>query len=60
MTDGSKRDFPETSRAGGSWCTTIRYEDCFVIIADANGNETAIPSHNIDEIKIDNPRSRGW
>lgn len=59
LKDKTEKRFPETSRAGGSYCTSIRYEGNFAIISDAYGNETAIPSENIDEIRTSNPRG-GW
>lgn len=58
MKNGALREFPETSRAGGSWCTHIRYMDAFAIIEDAYGNQTAIPAQDVAEINI--ARSKSW
>jgi hypothetical protein len=50
MKDGTRREFPHKGRAGGSWTKTLRYEIGFVVITDEYGNETAIPSADIEEI----------
>jgi hypothetical protein len=58
-TDGSKELFDETSRPGGSWCTSIRYEKGFVIIKDAYGKETVIPSERIKKV-VETPTRCSW
>jgi hypothetical protein len=50
MKDGEKKEFPETYRTGGSYCTTMRCEIGFAVIKDAYGNETYIPTEDIKEI----------
>ena len=45
--DGSKQIFPETSRSGGSYCTSGEAEIGWYIIVDAYGNKTEIPADNI-------------
>ena len=42
--------YEETSRPGGSYCTSIRYTNGFAIIKDAWGKETVIPSEHIKKI----------
>jgi hypothetical protein len=42
--DRSKEVFPETSRFGGSYCTTGKTENGWYVIQDANGSRTNIPS----------------
>lgn len=59
MKDGTVRDFPHTGRAGGSYSKSIRYETGFVVITDEWGNETAIPTADVEEVKTRNLRP-GW
>ena len=59
MKDGSVQDFPETSRSGGSYCTSLRYEEGFAVIQDAYGRETSIPSADIAKI-IKEPTMGSW
>lgn len=56
--DGTVKDFPDGHRPGGSWTNSIRYEVGFVVVTDVWGNETAIPSADIDEIKTTPNRGR--
>lgn len=56
MKDGTKREFKHEGRAGGSYTKTISYKGAFAVIEDEWGNETAIPSADIEEIKIERPR----
>lgn len=58
-TDGTKENFPETSRAGGSWCTSIKYTNGFAIIRDAYDKETAIPCERIKKV-IETPSRGRW
>lgn len=58
LNDGTVEDFPETSRAGGSYCTSIRYEKGFAIITDAYDRETVFPESRIIKIKV--TPSRGY
>jgi hypothetical protein len=48
--DGTSETFPETSRAGGSYCTTGKAEMGWYIIKDAYGNVTQIPAERIKAI----------
>ena len=57
-TSGKKETFEETSRAGGSWCTSIRYSNGWAIITDAYGKETAIPASQVKKITEENTRCR--
>lgn len=59
MKNGTVQDFPETSCAGGSYRTTLRYEEGFVVIEDADGMETSIPSVDIEKIVKESDR-RNW
>lgn len=52
MKDGSIKDFPHIGRPGGSYTKTIRYEGGFAVIKDEFYNETAIPSADIKEVKV--------
>lgn len=60
MKDGSVKDFPETSRAGGSYCTSIKYESGFAIVTDAWGKQTAVPAESIDEVVVEPNTSGRW
>lgn len=53
MKDGSKKEFPYMGRAGGSYTNTVRYEGGFAIVKDEYNNETAVPSQDIAEVKVD-------
>ena len=59
MKNGTVHDFPETSCSGGSYCTTLRYEEGFAVIEDAYGRETSIPSVDIEKIVKESDR-RNW
>jgi hypothetical protein len=54
--NGKTEHFPETSRAGGSYCTSIRFKEGFAIIENAYGTETIFPGADIERIKVDNQR----
>ena len=56
MKDGSTREFRHEGRAGGNYTKGIRYEEGFVVIIDEWDNETAIPSADIAEVKVERPR----
>lgn len=49
--DGSQEVFPETSRPGGSYCTSGRAEMGWYIVKDAYGKETFIPADRIKSVK---------
>ena len=59
MKDGTMKEFREKGRAGGSYTNGIRYEPGFVVHRDEWGDEVAIPTDLIKEIKTENLR-RGW
>ena len=59
MKDGSVQDYPETSMSGGSFCTTLRYEQGFAVIQDAYGRETSIPTADIAKI-VKKSERRPW
>lgn len=51
--DGTKETFEETSRAGGSYCTSIQYKNGFAIIEDAYGKKTSFPESRIKRIEVE-------
>lgn len=55
--DGTVEVFPETSRPGGSYCTSGRADMGWFIIKDAYGKETFIPA---DRIKAINKNPGRW
>lgn len=48
--DGTKEVFPETSRPGGSYCTSGKAEAGWYIVTDASGEKTSIPSERIKKV----------
>lgn len=48
--DGTKEEFPETSRPGGSWSTSYKIKDSAIIIEDAWNNQTIIPMHRVHHV----------
>lgn len=56
MKDGTVREFKERGRAGGSWTQSLKYEGGFAIVVDEWGDQTAIPSADIDELKTQSNR----
>lgn len=48
--DGNYLEFPETSAPGGSYSTTAKYEQSWLIVTDAYGKETAIPIDQIEKV----------
>lgn len=58
MKDGEVKEFLHKGRAGGSYSKSVRYEVGFVIVIDEWYNETAIPSADIREVKINNMGSK--
>lgn len=59
MRDGRKIEHKHTGRVGGSYSKSVRYELGFVVVVDEYGNETAYPTEDIAEVKVENLRS-GW
>ena len=55
--DGKKKVFPETSRPGGSYCTSGKAEPGWYVIKDAWGSETIIPA---DRIRFVKTRATKW
>ena len=51
MKDGTKREFKDYGRSGGSYSQQIRYETAFLVIVDAYGEQTAIPVADIKEAR---------
>lgn len=56
MKDGTRRTFEDRGAAGGSYCQTMRSEIGFVVITDAHGKSTWIPSEDIAEIEQESTR----
>ena len=54
--DGTTEVFPETSRAGGSYCTNGKAEMNWYRITDAYGNTTQIPAERIKSVKTSGGR----
>ena len=54
--DGTKEVFPETSRPGGSYCTSGKAEPGWYVIKNASGAETIIPADRIRVIKTSETR----
>jgi len=50
--DGTTEVFPETSRSGGSYCTSGKAEDGWYTVTDAYGAATAIPAERIKKVTI--------
>ena len=55
--DGTSEVFEETSRPGGSYCTSGKTEMGWYIITDAWGKKTNIPADRIKKILVDPGRS---
>lgn len=51
-TDGTTELFPDTSRPGGSYCTTGKADGAFYIITEAWGNSIAIPAERIKKVEV--------
>lgn len=51
MKDGTRRVFEDRGAPGGSYCQSMRAEIGFVVITDAYGKSTWIPSDDIAEIE---------
>lgn len=58
MKDGTRRTFEDHGAAGGSYCQSMRAEIGFVVIKDAYGKCTWIPSDEIAE--IEQASTRRW
>ena len=53
MKDGTKRDFNECGRSGGSYTIRLKTEGEFAVVIDEWDHQTWIPSADIAEIKCD-------
>jgi hypothetical protein len=60
LKDGTEKVFPETSMAGGSYSTRCETKEGWLVIEDAYGARTMIPSAEIKEVKTDSYRHGGW
>lgn len=56
MKDGTRRVFEDRGAAGGSYSQSMRAEIGFVVITDAHGKSTWIPSEDIAEIEQESIR----
>lgn len=59
MKDGTTRIFEDRGAPGGSYHQSMRAEIGFIVITDAYGKATWIPSDEVREIEQEAPR-RGW
>jgi hypothetical protein len=59
MKNGTRRTFEDRGAPGGSYAQSMRAEIGFVVITDAYGKSTWIPSEEIAEIEQESIR-RGW
>lgn len=59
MKDGSKREFVERGRGGGSYTIRMKTDGEFAVVIDEWEHQTWIPSVDIAEITCDPGRS-GW
>lgn len=55
MSDGTKREFKDYGRSGGSYSQQLELKGDFVIITDCYGEVTAIHSSGVKEIKTSRP-----
>lgn len=57
--DGSKREFAQEVRTGGSYRNQVLYEGPMVIVRDVWGTETAFPVELVSEV-IAEPEPGRW
>lgn len=57
MKDGTRREFVERGRPGGSHTLRLKYEPGFAVIIDEYYNTVSIPVDDIKEIKTEAGRS---
>lgn len=55
--DGSRKNFPDEQRPGGSYSNSVRYEGNFAIVKDVWDREFAYPAEDIKAIET-RPRYR--
>lgn len=51
--DGTSDTFEETSRPGGSYCTSGKAETGWYLVTDAWGKQTWIPADRIKKVSVD-------
>lgn len=56
--DGTKREFVEKGRAGGSYCVSAAFKEGWLVVRDEWGHETAYPSDLVARVEKESPR--GW
>lgn len=56
MLDGTKREFPHQTRAGGSYSNKLMFEVGFVVIEDPWGSRTCIPERLVKEVRTTSNR----
>lgn len=56
--DGTEREFKETSRPGGSACTTVEYRQGWLLVKDAWDTTVSFPADSVAEVQT--RESRGW
>lgn len=56
MKDGTKKEFPDERRPGGSYRNQIRNEPNFIVVTDVWGKETWIPTDQVASIKAERGR----
>ncbi len=56
--NGTKRQWEEESRPGGSYTNSVEYKGTFVIVKDVWGKTSAFPSEDVQEV-ISTPDCRG-
>lgn len=55
--DGTKVEFKEKGRAGGSYTIRVEYKEGFAIVVDEYENKTAFPESVVDHIEVRAGRS---
>lgn len=48
--DGTKREFFERGRCGGSYTISVKYDNGFVVIKDEWGSTTAFPAELVSSV----------
>ncbi len=49
--NGTKREWPEGNRPGGSYTNSVKYEGGFVIVKDLWEKTSAFPAEDVQEVK---------
>lgn len=57
--DGTKREFPDIGRPGGSWTNEVKYEGAFVVVTDEYGKTYAFPKDDVKEVNT-SPSRHYW